>query len=47
MYTYIWEQGTLRRLVLAKSSVIFKNGVLKKMGLGHPVKMSTPTCMLY
>lgn len=38
MFVYRWGQGTFKKLLLKK----LKNGVFKKMGVGHPVKISTP-----
>lgn len=40
MFVYRWGQGTFKKLVLKK----LKNGVFKKkMGVGHPVKIGTPS----
>lgn len=39
MFVYRWGQGTFKKLVLKK----LKNGIFKKMGVGHPVKISTPS----
>lgn len=38
MFVYRWGQGTFKKLLLKK----LKNGVFKNMGVGHPVKISTP-----
>lgn len=47
MFVYRWGQGTFKKLVLKNSLAIFKKWcIFKKVGVGHPVKISTPMCML-
>lgn len=47
MFVYRWGQGTFKKLVLKKQSGNFLKMVyFLKMGVGHPVKISTPMCML-